>query len=688
MKKLNIIILLFFPILYLIITIIFLSNTPSFVINVDPEYCYLFNGLNLANFHLPWHIDHPGSPLQEFSAIIIWIVHLFNLSTSLIKDFLLNPEKFLTVIKISIDIVNSAALFIVGYFILKFSKNIFSAIFIQTAPFLSGTILLISNRLIVENFLIFIGLLLILLVYIFLHEKKYLENKIDVYIWLFALTIGLGIATKITFAPLFIVPFFLLNGFKKKFFYSLITLISFFVFAFPVIDRMDYFFNWIGALFVHSGVYGQGESNIINGNEFYNNLITMITHEKVLPFVIVILLITNLLYFIPFLKLKTINDYYYKALLAITLAIILTILIVAKQLKYYYLSPSLLLMAFGLYLTVKILSRKFNFLNKKIVFVPLLGIFFIYIFFTELTNSFAVNTQFNNSYAPLTKTYNKIHNKYNDLPLLIYSDYYGAPFKEYSLYFGINWSGNKMREKYNKALLELYPNSYIFHNWNNKFNYWDSNGYTLSKLLDKYKQLYLYLGNYEICNKVNNDLIGVNFQVNNNIKTMYFNNKSGQKVLKIKRNNIQHNWIICCSAEKNDSLNSFIDSLGVLFSGGQTRSSDFAFSGKFSSQLNKKNEFGIGTYLTDVKNGDHYLISVWKYNNGNKNSVLAIATTDFKKYSNSSNVPIAVNGKWEKIQIDLKINKLLEDEDFKICCWFNNDDIPAYFDDLTIEKLE
>ena len=34
--------------------------------SIDPDYHYLFNGLLVANFRVPFHTEHPGTPLQDY----------------------------------------------------------------------------------------------------------------------------------------------------------------------------------------------------------------------------------------------------------------------------------------------------------------------------------------------------------------------------------------------------------------------------------------------------------------------------------------------------------------------------------------------------------------------------------------------------------------------------------------------
>src|SRR5262245_51688104 len=43
--------------------------------NSDPDYAYLFNSLVVAQVRSPGHIDHPGTTLQVFGALVLRARH-------------------------------------------------------------------------------------------------------------------------------------------------------------------------------------------------------------------------------------------------------------------------------------------------------------------------------------------------------------------------------------------------------------------------------------------------------------------------------------------------------------------------------------------------------------------------------------------------------------------------------------
>jgi hypothetical protein len=690
MKKVNIIILVFLPILFIIIAFSLKNEIPHYFLScIDPEFCYLFNGLNLANFHMPWHIDHPGSTLQILSTIVIWIVHLFNNNSNITDDVFRNPDLYLNAINATIISVNAIAIFITGYLIYTNSKSILLGLFFQLTPFVSCCLLSITNRVIVEQFFIFIVLSLVLAVYLYLNDLNRSKRIIDKYVLIFAIITGFGIATKILFAPLFLIPFILLKGFKKKAFYSLFVLIAFFIFAFPVLNRMNYFTQWISDLFIHSGQYGQGKSSIIDFNSFKENLKFIFTNETMFPKVIILSITTCLVYYLPFLKLKVKNDFFHKALVGVSTTMILLTLIVAKQLKYFYLTPVLLLMILALYLIISIYIRPLKFLNKKIIILPLFAAFLFIIYSFEVKQAFQYHSENLSRAKALSETYNKVQSTFINKPVLIIPNYYGAPYLEYSLFFGINWSGEKMKNRYAQTLVKLYPNSYFYHNWNNLFNYWHDS-YSFIDLLKKYHNLILFSGDPEVEKSLFSKLHGINRQLDTKFNKTFVNENTKEAIYEVSFDSMleTHPHRFFFDAEQLDSSKqNFINSEGLIAENGNTQSSDYARSGKFSCKLTKENPYGLTCVISEVTKGEHYVISVWRNNNGNNIAGLVVSANDAKKYYSFQSQSNFNENNWQKIEIDFIVPESAMNEDIKFYVWNRDSNQPAYFDDLTIERI-
>ncbi|MBI4649510.1 MAG: hypothetical protein HY738_23650 [Bacteroidia bacterium] len=689
MRKVNLLILAILPLFLLYIGFFYKEHAAYYLTSVDPEYCYLFSGLNIAHLKFPWHIDHPGSPLQLLSGIVIRIVHLIHDHGTLDQDVFKNPELFLFYIQTAIFLLHAIAIFITGYLISKVSGSLELGVFFQLTPFVSFSVISLLNRIIVEHLFITIILCLILITFLYIKDLNIKKRIVDNYLLMFALITGIGIATKVLFAPLLVIPLLLLPGIKKKIVFLLLTILSFAIFALPVFNRWNYFTHWIKVLFIHSGQYGSGASNIVDTSSFISNIKTIFSTDVFFPVIFFVLITSCLIYYLPFFKVKIKNDLYFKGLMGVTIAVILIIIVVAKQFKYFYLTPALLLMILGLYFVLAIYSRPFPILKKKIIIIPCLIIFLFCTYYFEVRKVFIYHSYHVNRNESFILTQNKIQKNYLLKPTLILSNYYGAPYKEYSLFLGINYCDEKMRNKYSSTLKTLYPDIYIYHGWNNLFNTWD-NSASFIYLLRKYNNLILFSGDPVLENSLNSKIHGVNRQFDTKFNIVYFNETTKETIYEISYDSVLANSIktFDCNAEIVDSSgNYFININGQTFSDGITQSQEKAKSGAYSSKLTKEAPYGMTAVLSEVITGEHYRFSVWKYNNKNENTGLVVSAQDSKIFYMLQTESLIKDSEWLELQIDLVIPEILNNQDIKIYCWNSNNDLPAYFDDLTIEKL-
>ena len=56
--------------------------------NSDPEYAYLLNALNVLEGRPPEHVDHPGTTLQMFGAVVIGLLTMGHSASDLIMSML------------------------------------------------------------------------------------------------------------------------------------------------------------------------------------------------------------------------------------------------------------------------------------------------------------------------------------------------------------------------------------------------------------------------------------------------------------------------------------------------------------------------------------------------------------------------------------------------------------------------
>src|SRR6185503_16326557 len=83
-------------------------------VNYDPDYAYLFNGLNLLSGVAPEHIDHPGTTLQLFAAAGIKLVNLTSTSHAAAVSVVQHSESYLRGLNAALMICYSISLFLFG----------------------------------------------------------------------------------------------------------------------------------------------------------------------------------------------------------------------------------------------------------------------------------------------------------------------------------------------------------------------------------------------------------------------------------------------------------------------------------------------------------------------------------------------------------------------------------------------
>ncbi|MFA4853402.1 MAG: glycosyltransferase 87 family protein [Bacteroidales bacterium] len=679
--------LLLVPALYLYIGFFFHSeHAYYFMYSVDPEYCYLFNGLNISQFTLKvWHVDHPGTPIQLLAALVIRIVHLFRGNGPLLNDVMQNSALYTNAINIAMFSINSIALFFLGRIANKFSKSIIQSIFLQLTPFASFLVLTLVFRINPENMVILSFILMGILIIKYLQRESGTEKLINRYLLGFAIVTGFSVAVKITFFPVFFVPLFIFKGFWKKAFYCVFSFISFIIFIMPVIYyRHEYFKEWLKNLFIHSGMYGSGAANIVDKSAYINALKETFSLEQPL-FAIVFFstVVACLVYHIPYIKAKIKDEKFYRVLLGIAVSMLFQVLLVAKQFKYHYLTPALLLMIIGMYTVISIYLKNIKIHYKNSIFLILIFLI-LYLDCKKIQEYHPVNIERKKA---LYKTYNFIQQNPTDKPLVIVPTYYGCPYQQYSLYFGIYWGGEIMKPRYVEALNEIYPNTYFYNGWDELFHNWNNDPISYIDILKKHNNIRIYVGDSIIENDVLRYVMyNVRRMGDTKVTKIFSNESTHENIYDISHNPsrvVADSVSIVCNA---DSLNSdgihFVGTREQSFKDGITQSSEKAFSGKYSSKLTGEKKYGMTYIIGQVRTGEHYRVGIWRYNN-NKDAQLVVSARNGDDFYVFENKTVNENNSWGEIVIDIVVPEKLNNKELRIYA-FNNTGKPAYFDDLTI----
>ena len=274
--------LLIVPVLLAVVGFFFLkvafplhSGSPGY--DQDPAYAYLFNGLLILEGYPPYHIDHPGTPLQLLFTLTIFIrwglTRVFGEGALNIVDSVINnPEAYLHDMAVLLLVLNLAALVFFGRRIAEATGKIYLGMFCQLS-LLSFTIMAPKATYPApEALLIFCSLILLGLLSPRIFALQYPQNiGSNVSSKIVGATFALGMAVKITFVPMALLLVLLQKGKERR--VGIVT--SIFVFLLltcPALPNADRFFAWVTGLLSNSGIHGGGGAGFINLAKVPNNL--------------------------------------------------------------------------------------------------------------------------------------------------------------------------------------------------------------------------------------------------------------------------------------------------------------------------------------------------------------------------------------------------------------------------------
>jgi hypothetical protein len=192
-----------------------IATNSNGIFGQDPAYQYLYAGVDILQGFSPGHTDHPGTPLQTATAVIIsitWLVlRLIGFTPlSAVDSVLTNPELYLASAGLFFLFANCWTAYFLGSKVLRSTNNFILATSCQTAPLLFAAT---APQIIYptpETGLFFISTTLMgLIAPLVLNPKEVNQQSKKKLAWGVGLLCGLGFAIKFTFAPMLLLPLML-----------------------------------------------------------------------------------------------------------------------------------------------------------------------------------------------------------------------------------------------------------------------------------------------------------------------------------------------------------------------------------------------------------------------------------------------------------------------------------------------
>ncbi|MBK9357966.1 MAG: hypothetical protein IPN08_11330 [Bacteroidales bacterium] len=453
----------------------------------DPEYAYLFNSLNMARFRLAGHIDHPGTTMQVTGGLVLqgaWMAD--RRGESLTRAVLSEPEHYIRILNVATAIIGSLALLILAIFVFSKTGNIGYALLLQLTPFISGFILFNGYTRITQELMQMLAAFAVAAASIIWYFRKSTSGS-GKFVLLFGIICGFGMASKILFAPLLIIPLVLFHPIKEKIWFLLTSGASFVVFTLPVIRLYPNMFYWIYRLFFHTGQYGTGTKGVIDTSRYSGDLVNLFMVSPVLAIIFGL----SILVLLILLGFRMVKKYWPDAsaarlLLAVSLAQAAGYLLVAKQPKEVYLLPYESIAAINFIL---ILHLTVSFVSSKVVGNVITGLVTVSCIILVIPYGIARkeaiytterNPVWENAWLSATGTSEK--------HAVICANPGSSPAA--GLYFGNAYS----IKRYVPDLQKIYPDFYILDGFTGMISHWGNNHVSIDSLFDAYKGKIIYIG--------------------------------------------------------------------------------------------------------------------------------------------------------------------------------------------------
>jgi len=340
--------LLALPLSLLIISVLMRHNAGPFWLwsNLDPDYWYLIDSLNMVNGDWPKHIAHPGTTVQWIGALIIKALHPFSTTEDINVMVLSNPEQYLSIIGHFFIALNTVALILVGVIAYLVFRDLSAAMLIQMGPFLSKLIFKWTLHVSPEPLLVTTVIAMAIVTVLALREGQ-LEKHATRYAVAFAIIAGFGMVTKVTSAGIYLMPIVLLWNIRNIVLYGTLTLIAMLIFSLPAAGMYEIIIDRLAMISTASGFHGEGAQTFIDFKTYPRSLIRVSSR----PMFFVVLLVGLGLTYALFRKSRREGQPFPvigRAMGGLCLAYLGQAMLVAKHPAGHYMLPALSASGFGL----------------------------------------------------------------------------------------------------------------------------------------------------------------------------------------------------------------------------------------------------------------------------------------------------------------------------------------------------
>ena len=502
----------------------------------DPEYIYLFSGLNvsLLEFNRIFHIDNPGATFQVYCGIIMRITHRLAGTDTIAQDVINRPEFYLRSISFSLIILQALLCVIVAWIGKRRGIHFWKLIILQSGVLLCSTMLWVFSRVNPERWLVVVSLLFIMVYLLYGYKDK---HPLKFAIWS-GVIMGMGFATKFNFLPIILLPFLFINSNKNRLIYALSGITSFFFFMLPIINKIGYFRDFIVATATHDGFYGGGEKRIFDPDKLKEGFQQLFNQSPTL-IVFTLVIVISLILAVIYRKKYELNRQvlFFSGMLFI---IVIQVIMVAKHYKFYYMLPLITMYPLVLFVFDEFLQKIGN--DKKYTLLP---VTLLFIFFTSVTTQKTYQSfqSEKKNMEQREKGLQFVSNlPKNTLWFVCDPTWDIAPYLENAISFGLAYV--KWPIYYSAELIKKNPNIMLYDNSEEMVRLWRGDQISIDSIVVTKTPIHLYYSDgrdteflIDLLDKV---------ALKNNVifskDTIFSNHSPCSYIIVLQNNNSQKNW--------------------------------------------------------------------------------------------------------------------------------------------------
>ncbi|HYP54344.1 MAG TPA: hypothetical protein VEQ42_12425 [Pyrinomonadaceae bacterium] len=425
--------------------------------NLDPSYPYLLNSLNVANLRRPFHTDHPGTTLQVAGAAVIRLSPLSSADQATARAVIADPEKYASRINGALIVFCALALLAAGLMARAAGGDLLTGLLAQAAPFLFLTSVQGLVGLRPEALLLAFSLLLAAVALLALRHDVNAHAR--PFALAFGLLVGLGVATKLTFAPLALVPLVVLPRLRPRVEFCAATAVVFLVAVSPILapEHLRRMLGFVFGVATRTGFHGQGAAGVVGFGEYASNAAALL-RANLFAFAPVAL---GALVVLLDVKRLFARDVRHKTLAALTVVQLVQLLVVAKHPNAHYLIPALGLAGCNLALSYHVLRERVGRARFALVFLFLVaGLFVAY---RQLDAALYLRNSLRASSREALELRARLEGEFAGRTRV---EYWGASSPDFALKFGLEYNGGR----YAELIEERRPGRFFYNLWTRQFS--------------------------------------------------------------------------------------------------------------------------------------------------------------------------------------------------------------------------